>query len=161
MRKCLPPILCLAFCLTVLITGHLNAQGWSGYETTWHPITENLDNITIEYSDPVVCNFSEGTVQAEYIFLKITNTSSTAQNISFRVDSYYKGTGCLTCNNDEYRYDFNLPPNSIQQGDCDFANSGSSTLTSSEYRFVVFKQFVNKKNYREFEKFEITNITLK
>ncbi len=130
--------------VVALIAGHLNAQ------TTWHS-SQSSGQYTIEYSDPVICSFSQETVQAEYIYLRVTNLTSHPLTISFRVDHYYVGTGCGTCNNDEYQYSFTIPANLTISGDCSFS-------TTHHYNLSIFKKFITKPNNREFDKFEITNI---
>lgn len=121
-------------------------------QSTWHN-QYTSSQIQIDYSDATNCSFSDGAVQAEYIFLKITNLTTHTVKVSFRVDVYYVGTGCGTCNNDEYLYSFNVPASGVIQADCNFTTTGMSKL-------AVFKKFLSKTNYREFEKFEITGITI-
>ncbi len=136
----------LFFSAFVLNISNLQAQA------TWHPY-QTIGQVQIDYSDPVNCSFSEGTTQAEYIFLKISNLSNNALQVSFRVDTYEVGSGCVTCNNNEYQYSFNIPANGTINADCNF-------LTTGKDKLAIFKKFISKPNKRVFEKFEITNIVI-
>jgi hypothetical protein len=147
MRNLFQPILTIV----VLSFITLNLSTISA-QTTWNLQFTN-DEIEIRNSEPTVCNFSEGTVQAEYIFLQIRNLLSRPVKVSFRVDVYYVGIGCGTCANDEYQYTFNIPSGGTISADCNFTTTGQSKL-------AIFKKFITKTNHREFEKFEITGIAI-
>lgn len=141
-----PKTLILLAGFLYLTVSNLHAQSsWTSLQT--------INQVNIEYSEPVNCNFSQGTVQAEYIFLRINNLNAISKTVSFRIDSYYKGSGCGTCNNDEYLFSFQVPANGTISADCNFTETGLSKL-------AIFKKFISKKNNREFEKFEISNITV-
>ncbi len=143
-------------CVGMLL--HINNQyaqsSWQTYQTPGeNGIKIYAQNgLHLEYSEPVICNFSQD-VQAEYIFLRLTNYSDSPMNISFRVDHFYQGSGCATCTNDEYQYSFKIPAHGVLTGDCNFTTTGLSKL-------AIFKKFINKKNSKEFDKFEISNIVI-
>lgn len=121
-------------------------------QTNWHNQFTS-SQIQIDYSDVTNCSFSDGSVQAEYIFLKVSNLTNQPVHVSFRIDTYYTGLGCVTCNNDEYKYSFQIPANGNIAADCNFTSTGQSDL-------AIFKKFITRINKREFEKFEITGITI-
>lgn len=160
MRKVLnPKTLALFIGFLCLIMSNLHAQyAWTPYETTWTTV-QTQDDIKIEYSAPVKCEATEA--KAEYFFLRLSNLSSTTKTVSFRIDYYYKGTGCATCNNDEYQLSFEIPANGVLQGDCNFLSETNIEMRTNRNKLAIFKQFLSKKNYTEFEKFEISNITVR
>lgn len=145
MRKCLPLILSFSF-LGVITFNFNNLHS----QSTWHTY-QKVNQVQIDYSDPVSCSFSQGNEQAEYIFLKISNLTNKEASVSFRLDWYSIGSVCSTCANDEYKYTFKIPANGVISADCNFPKTGMSKL-------AVFKKFVGRPNRIEFEKFEITNI---
>jgi len=136
-------IVCLLILNTLLIN-NLNAQ------TTWHEQSSTAQ-YKFEYSDVVVCTNAEADIQSEYVFLKISNLTSADIQISFRADIFYVGSGCVTCDNPEYIQRITVPANTSISADCNFMTTGNRQL-------VIFKKFINKTNYREFEKFEISQI---
>jgi len=147
MRNRFQPILSILFIGAIVLNFYsIQAQTtWYNYQTT--------NQVRIDYSDPVNCNFSEGEVQMEYIFLKFSNLTNIAVNISYRVEYYYVGTGCATCTNNEYIYTINVPANGSITTNCDFKSAGQNKL-------AIFKKYINRTNKVQFDKFEISNITI-
>lgn len=145
MKKCLPLILSFSF-LGVISLNFNNLHS----QSSWHSL-QTVNQVQIEYSDPVSCSFTDANSQAEYIFLKVSNLTNNAVTVSFRVDWYSTGAICATCANDEYKYTFKIPANGVISADCNFPLTGMSKL-------AVFKKFTGRPNKIEFEKFEITNI---
>ena len=142
--RCLPPVVCTLLMGICMLQSRAYAQSWHTYQTT--------SQVKIEYTDPVNCSFSGGT-EAEYIFLKFQNLTGQPIQVSFHVEHYYVGSGCTTCNNDEYQYTIQLPANGTISTDCHFASAGQSKL-------AIFKKFITRPNPTEFEKFEITHLTI-
>lgn len=136
-------IACLLL-VNMLFTNRLQAQ------TVWHEHS-STQQYKIEYSDVVVCTNSQADIQSEYVFLKISNLTSSTLTLSFRTDLFYVGSGCVTCDNPEYIQRITIPANSSLSADCDFLTTGNREL-------LIFKKFINRANQRDFEKFEITQV---
>lgn len=136
-------IVCLLL-VNILFTNGLHAQ------TVWNEHS-STQQYRIEYSDPVICTNSQADIQSEYVFLKISNLTSSPLTLSFRTDLFYIGSGCVTCDNPEYIQHITIPANGSLSADCDFLTTGNRQL-------LIFKKFINRTNQRDFEKFEITQV---
>lgn len=120
-----------------------------GQSNNWSPC-KDLGTVVVE-QQTVQCTYPNSDVTAEYIFLRLTNTTNQEVHISFRIDTYFDGS-CRTCGNYEYGFSFTIPANGSIEPTCAF-NSANDKL-------AVFVKNVNRPNYASFDKFEINNVTI-
>lgn len=121
------------------------SSNWSIYSET--------NSYKIEVSEDVACNYGDILSNSTYVFLKITNKTNAPITLSYNMEIYYQGQGCVTCNNDEYTYTITIPAFGSIAADCDYTVKGLSKL-------AIFKKYNDKPNRRIFERFELTNLIL-
>lgn len=135
----------LAFMLCTGIRGMAQNSSWTNYYES--------SDILISYSADVQCNYGDPLSNATYIFIKVTNKTSSPITLKYLMEVYYQGEGCVTCNNDEYNYSLKIPANGSVEAGCDYPDKGLSKL-------AIFKKYTDKPNRRILERFELTHLTV-
>ncbi len=119
-----------------------NSTEWSEYASD--------ASYSIEQKDVRCSNLGDGTVAADYIFLKLTNKTNKEIKLSFQIESYFDEK-CRTCNS-EFYYTFTIPANQSIEPNCKWDNG----------HLAVIKDYVSGvEDNTRFTKFMLTNITVK
>lgn len=119
-----------------------------GQNANWITVTET-NQYKVE-SKTVTIPVANNDFSMEMELLKITNKTASVMEFNYHLNAYYDNE-CRTCNNEEYSKLVTIPANSSVE-----YNENDKTLA----KLGIFRQYINKKNYSNFTKFEVANINI-
>lgn len=134
--------------LALFLALHLSAPAQNS-GLNWQ-VYQDEESYRIEQANTHCSNLGNGTVSADYIFLKLTNKTTKEITLSFQVEAYYDEK-CRTCNS-EFYYSFEIPAKKSIEPNCKWENG----------QLAIIKNYVSGLNDpSRFTKLQLTNITVK
>lgn len=133
--------------LSLLVFSVFNAFGQSSVKDAPY-YSEKDVSIYLSFKDCI--NSAKGTAK-QYLFIEITNDSSTDVVVSFDKEIWYNNV-CQSCesSSNEYKVEVTVPANSKIAGDCN----------STDKNLRIFSKMLNLDKVRKLSKYELKNINI-